>query len=226
MRKIEEMTHEEIVELTDADLERLVKVAMAEEGIPLIDEPEMPMSPSLPKEDMQIFTAGCLGQLGFTDKDECLAVLAAIAAAQSRVRFDHDYALGCNKVYPGFSNDYSDGEGHADMKTVTGRSLSQLRYVRTSLEDKKAAEKVYTADVAAHRQAMTAAADIRSAIFGTYRDHISRECRKEALRRKFDQYLDLAEGSAEIAMRFLAKVETLTDEDRAMLLGVEIVAEG
>jgi hypothetical protein len=218
-RKIDEMTHEEIVALTNEDIDRLIKIAMAEAGIPILDEPEMPKAPSLPKEDMQVFTASCLGQLGFLNKDECQEVLDAIVRATSRVRFDHDYSLGCNKVYPGFSTDYSDGEGHADIKAVSGRSLSQLRYVRTSLEDKKKAEKDYTAAVAAHRQANADAADIRREILDIHSRHLAIDYRRSYLQKKFQQYLDLAEGSAEIALRFLAKVETLSEDERAILLG-------
>jgi hypothetical protein len=218
-RKIDEMTHEEIVALTNEDIDRLIKVAMAEAGIPILDEPEMPKASSLPKEDMQVFTASCIGQLGFLNKDECQEVLDAIVRATSRVRFDHDYSLGCNKVYPGFSTDYSDGEGHADIKAVSGRSLSQLRYVRTSLEDKKKAEKDYTAAVAAHRQANTDAADIRREILDVHSWHLAVDYRRGHLQRKFAQYLDLAEGNAEIALRFLAKVETLSEDERAMLIG-------
>jgi hypothetical protein len=218
-RKIDEMTHEEIVALTKEDLERLVKIGMAEEGIPIVDEPERTKNHSLPKEDMQVFTAHCIGQLGFLNRDECLAVLEAISAATSRVRFEHDYALGCNKVYPGFSTEYSDGAGHADLSTVSGRSLSQLKYVRAELEDQKKAEKAYTESVAAYRKATMAATTIRDEIYGVYYAHIGIKNRKAALQRKYEQYMELADGNAEIAMRFLAKVETLSEDERAMLIG-------
>lgn len=220
MKKIHEMDHAEIVALTEADLRRLLHVAMAEMGIPVLEEPVPPPTAAIPAEDTLAFTAKCLGELAFTDREEALRVLDLIRGCRTVVRVYEDYAIKGKRVYSGYANEYDRGDDAYDLRSVSGRSGAQVQALHEQLEARNKSEADFKALAEAYKKAHTAAKRIREEIYGTYEEHHAQDRRREALRGKFQQYLDLAEGSAEVALRFLGKVEELTADDQAMLLGM------
>lgn len=216
--KIQEMTHEQVVALTDYELERLIKVRMAEEGIPILDCPMRAEARELPNPDVTVYTAECLGELGFTDREEFLAVVDTLRSMPSLVRYTYDYSLKCARVHPGYANQYSDGSQAFNLKIEQGRSLTQLRIVEDAVRAVNAAEKAFEDEMKVYQKVQADAKGIREEIYGVYREHLNIDIRREKLWNLFHQYLDLADGNAEIAMRFLEKVESLTDAERDVLL--------
>jgi hypothetical protein len=217
MKNLSEMSHEELLALTDDECERWIQLQMAEQGIPILQEPIKPKYPDVPEEDMTLFTAECLGEMAFKNRDELLQIVDLLRVANSMYRVSHNYSSGFTQAYPGYRSQYSREEDAFDIKLVKSRSLDQAAAVADLVKDKKVLEEKYNKEKKEYEKMVKDTESIREEIFGAIREARSENYRKDSLFVKFLQYLKLSDGNAEIALRFLGKVETLSTEDIAML---------
>lgn len=56
MKGITEMTEQEILALTEEDVQKLIKLRMMEEGIKIMDKPEVPELFEIEPADLKVFT--------------------------------------------------------------------------------------------------------------------------------------------------------------------------
>lgn len=217
MKDLNEMSHEELLALTKEECERWIQLQMAEQGIPILQEPIEPKYPDVPQEDMTLYTAECLGEICFEDRNELLSVVDALRSTKSMYRVTHCYTSGFKKAFPKYSSQYSSGEDAFDIKIVKSRSLNQAAAVANLVKDKKVLEERYNKEKKDYEKMVKDTESIREEIYGAIREAHSENYRKDALKAKFLQYLKLSDGNAEIALRFLGKVETLSTEDISML---------
>ena len=72
MKGITEMTEQEILALTEEDVQKLIKLRMMEEGIKIMDKPEVPELFEIEPADLKVFTIpffeGCFYRHG---RSEC-----------------------------------------------------------------------------------------------------------------------------------------------------------
>lgn len=67
MKGITEMTEQEILALTEEDVQKLIKLRMMEEGIKIMDKPEVPELFEIEPADLKVFTIPFFEGYAFTD---------------------------------------------------------------------------------------------------------------------------------------------------------------
>ena len=74
MKGFTEMTEQEILALTEEDVQKLIKLRMMEEGIKIMDKPEVPELFEIEPADLKTFTIPFFEDYAFTDMEEANAV--------------------------------------------------------------------------------------------------------------------------------------------------------
>lgn len=95
MKKIEELTEQEILALTSDEVTFMIKVKKVEEGVKLINCPELPAYHVIPKPDKILYTCDFLGiTLAFEDINKLSEMLDLIRQSNT---FKIDYTA--NSIY-------------------------------------------------------------------------------------------------------------------------------
>lgn len=108
MKNISEMTEQEIIALSDEDVQKMIKLRMMEEGIKLLDKPKVPELFEIEPADTQYFSIPLLDGFAFTDIEEATKVAEILKSAKSLRKVDYDWnRLGSEYKYLKRVNDTS-----------------------------------------------------------------------------------------------------------------------
>lgn len=100
MKGITEMTEQEILALTEEDVQKLIKLRMMEEGIKIMDKPEVPELFEIEPADLKVFTIPFFEGYAFTDMEEANAVAEALRNAKTLRKVEYDWnKLGSDYKY-------------------------------------------------------------------------------------------------------------------------------
>lgn len=91
MKNINEMTEQEILALTEEDVQKMIKLRMMEEGIKIMDRPRVPELFEVEPADLEIFTIPILSGFAFTNMEEANAVAKALIKAKTLRKVDYDW---------------------------------------------------------------------------------------------------------------------------------------
>lgn len=91
MKGITEMTEQEILALTEEDVQKLIKLRMMEEGIKIMDKPEVPELFEIEPADLKTFTIPFFEGYAFTDMEEANAVAEALRNAKTLRKVEYDW---------------------------------------------------------------------------------------------------------------------------------------
>ena len=91
MKGITEMTEQEILALTEEDVQKLIKLRMMEEGIKIMDKPEVPELFEIEPADLKTFTIPFFEDYAFTDMEEANAVAEALRNAKTLRKVEYDW---------------------------------------------------------------------------------------------------------------------------------------
>ena len=187
MKKITEMTHDEIVALTEKDLERLVDLECAETGVPLMDAPpEKPISP-IWDDTNNAFAIECI----IFDNRESAEIVQSCLRAQKR--HIHRFHYGkCEEsdlaIKEVFYIDNEEADRREPIKEAYSAKLAKYNDLRAEYDKL--------------RNRRNALAD---PIYSIYRDSIAKESVCTLLTRESARYFELAEGNIQVALNFLTQ---------------------
>ena len=85
------MTDQEILALTEEDVQKLIKLRMMEEGIKIMDKPKIPELFEIEPADIQYFSIPLLDGFAFTDINEATKVAEILKSAKSLRKVDYDW---------------------------------------------------------------------------------------------------------------------------------------
>lgn len=120
MKGFTEMTEQEILALTEEDVQKLIKLRMMEEGIKIMDKPKIPELFEIEPADIQYFSIPLLDGFAFTDINEATKVAEILKSAKSLRKVDYDW----NKL----------GSDYKFLKRVRNTSLMGT-LILTSFQD-------------------------------------------------------------------------------------------
>lgn len=89
MKGITEMTEQEILALTEEDVQKMIKLRMMEEGIKIMDKPKIPELFEIEPADIQYFSIPLLDGFAFTDINEATKVAEILKSAKSLRKVDY-----------------------------------------------------------------------------------------------------------------------------------------
>ena len=132
MKGITEMTEQEILALTEEDVQKMIKLRMMEEGIKIMDKPKIPELFEIEPADIQYFSIPLLDGFAFTDINEATKVAEILKSAKSLRKVDYDWnKLGSDYKFLKKSERYK-FNGNSDFDIISGWAYSDELYAKIS----------------------------------------------------------------------------------------------
>ena len=215
MKKITEMTHEEIIALTGDDIEKMVKRVCAEEGVRFLDAPTPPERPNV-SFDSTIYG---FGEFYSYDMEFLRKLQSILVENISKLRdLDYDWQVGSEYKSPKPLDAYK-MEQFSKIETV--KCVSQEVYLssKNKLSDFKKAQEQYEKDLKDWEANENLLTDIRTDITEVWRDALKKELDLERHKLRFQEYLRLG-ADQETAIKFYRKAYTVDAETALRLWGI------
>lgn len=202
MKKFDDLNELELVALATDEINHYIDVACAEAGVPLLPPrpPEAPELPEVPPHDATVYTLkwGYSSVAHFTDSAQANAALELFKGLTSIC--DLGYVSG-----PSYEKKIVNDSREFSISTESCYSGNLADRLALVLGEIKTAKDAHTKEKGAFDKAVIEREGIASEIRTRVREARDRENRRQRLRLEFDRYLVLADGSRDIAARFLAK---------------------
>ena len=221
MKKINEMTEQEILALSETDIQNMIKFRMMEEGIKVIDKPKKPELFEIEPADQKVYVIPVLDGYAFTDFAEAQKVADALREAKSFRKVDYDWnKLGSNFKYLEKKDRYTyNNEGDFSISEISVYSSKLYANIVDFAAQNKAMEKQVEKDMAEYDNAYAAASDITLEIRSRISEVREKHERVERLMHSFaNDYYPLSGNNEEMAMKFMSKAFTLTDDEEKYIL--------
>lgn len=206
MKRYTELTNEELVALTSDQTNLLIDYECALEGVPMLP-PHPGPSPFVetPKAEQQLYK---VGGVITTDNQHAMAILNTMIAGPL-VKEEHpdgDY----NFTYPVFLTEKS--YGYPKIESESCYTKEQYEALKDRRKEQVAAKKEYDRELNLYNKAADHRKDIVKAVVGAVDEARRVLSEIDSISSKFEYYLKLAEGSAQVAMNFLIKAHPDVEE--------------
>ena len=190
MKGFTEMTDQEILALTEEDVQKLIKLRMMEEGIKIMDKPKIPELFEIEPADIQYFSIPLLDGFAFTDK---------FLKKSEKYKFNGNSDFD---IISGWA--YSD-ELYAKISNFAAQN--KVMKEQAAKDQKEYDEK------------MQEASGIISEISGWVKEVKVKYERLNRLTYKFaTDYYPLSDHNEDMAMKFMAKAYSFTDKEKEYIL--------
>lgn len=222
MKGFTEMTEQEILALTEEDVQKLIKLRMMEEGIKIMDKPKIPELFEIEPADIQYFSIPLLDGFAFTDINEATKVAEILKSAKSLRKVDYyDWnKLGSDYKFLKNSEKYK-FNGNSDFDIISGWAYSDELYAKISsfAAQNKVMKEQAAKDRKEYDEKMQEASGIISEISGRVKEVKVKYERLNRLTYKFaTDYYPLSDHNEDMAMKFMAKAYSFTDEEKEYIL--------
>lgn len=193
-----ELTESELVNLSSEDVTRYIDLACAEEGIGLL--PPRPVEPTKENvaDDLDAYQVGSSVDLVFLDAGDAAHVAAAINA--TRTRGFGEYVSG-----PSYRRKFHKLSDSVTVTSIRLLSADRLATMGDRLAAYEAEQKAYTADLAEFERTLKARQNVGSSIHSDLEKAHRTYSLRERRRGEYARYLELADGNAAVATRFLLR---------------------
>jgi len=223
MKKINELTELEIYALKDEQIETMVKLAKAEAGIKFIPCPRPPDYLKEEEKDTVVYSCEIFeDRLVFQSIEELNAVLGIIRKSTTKGCLQYDWdKLGNDYKWfeSGLKKKYSYAEDPLETNSQSCFSLDvYTKTVDTARHNKKLKE-AYEKDLKEYEDSLQDNKGIEDEIKDRVQEVRDKFWSMQNLARKFKyDYLPIAENNETVAMGFLDKAYSLTDEQKEYVL--------
>ena len=221
MKKISEMTEQEILALSEHDIQNMIKFRMMEEGIKIIDKPKNPELFEIEPADQKVYVIPILNGYAFTDFAEAQKVADALREAKSFRKVDYDWnKLGSNFKYLEKKENYTFNDtGDFSVNETHVYSNKLYASIVDFAAQNKAMNEQVEKDMKAYDDAYAAASDITLEVRSRVTEVREKYERLERLTHSFaNDYYPLSDNNEEMAIKFISKAFALTDKEEKYIL--------
>jgi hypothetical protein len=197
MKRIDEMSREEIIALTDDQINILIDYECAIEGKPLL--PIKPVEPQKVSVEADVEIYEVCGVVT-TDIDHAARILTA-AESGTLHKTDYDYGVGSEFTRLVPMSEYQKPE----IKSRKVFSAGKWDEVRNAVNAYKTAKIQYEKDKKEYDEVASERSEISDRIWETVSEARNEEYRRERIKVDYDRYMQLAENNKTIAMNFLKR---------------------
>lgn len=223
MKKITELSEQEIYALKEEEIDIMVKLSKAENGIKLIQKPPMPSYLTEAAKDITVFTCTLFGDnLVFLDVTELTKVIESIRSSTTVGRLDYDWnKAGNDSKY--FTSGVKKKHSYSsdDLSTSSESAFSLETYTKTIdvISHNKKLKENYEKEIKEYEDSITTNKWIEDEILDKVRGVREKFHRLNEYAYKFKwDYLPIAENNESIAMGFMDKAYSLTEEQKEYIL--------
>jgi len=216
MKKISEMTEQEIRNLSEADIEKMIKLAKAEAGIKLLEKPVEPKLINIPSPTALVYKCDLFGNnLVFSSMAELQAIVDLVSKSVTKTAIDYDWNInvdgGAYAYYINKNAKFANQLNVSSQKVYPALVYESLKDTITANKAEKSAyDKVYKE----YKETLELSKEIESEIRGVYSQVVSKYRHLNNLCTKMlNDYLPLAEENEVIAIGFLKKAYSLSEEE-------------
>ena len=199
IKRYTDFTNEELLNLTDEDIENLIDVECMFAGVvPIRIEPTYMDVPELPETDTEVYN---VGNFTFGSFEEADRVKNLINECKSICRIRYDYMYGYENGYVTHNDDYA---CISKQRTYTEKTFEKAKDIiirrNNIIKDNKAMLDEFKE---ASRDYTEIRDKVYDAVYNAKKEHVE----LENARRVYDRYLALSNGDEATADKFFAETE-------------------
>lgn len=213
MKYITEMTEQEVLVLTDEQLNKMFKLKLAMEGIPLVEKPAEPEYEEIPQPDVTVHTINPTGImfLEMSDAESVCKVLSDYYSKMKQSTYDFDYNYKYLEPYRGSSYKWEQKESFSiSVEQVYSKELT-LR-IKDRVEGNKLLKEDFEKKEKAYGAMLDSSMWIKDEIWGKWREVTTKYAEFDSMLLKYRSYLELADNDVSTAWKFFRKAHTVTPE--------------
>lgn len=221
MKKINEMTEQEILAMTEEDVQKLIKLHLMEQGIKLLEKPKKPELFEIEPADIECYTIPFLDGFAFTNREEAEKVQEALRNATSLRKVEYDWnKFNGEYKYLEKKKRYSyKGESDFAIQSMFVYSPELYNKIVDFVVQNKAMVEQVAKDQQEYDENLKNSADAISEIRQRVSDIRNKYARLDDLSRRFAvDYYPLSDNNEEMAIKFLEKAYSLTEEEKEYIL--------
>lgn len=211
MKLLEEMTFEELAGLNPDQLEKLVQLEVANEGVKFASRPEELQMKRLPIERSE--RGFKVGDAIFERQED-----AEIVAKMPRLKEGYSWDYG-------HSNRWLEVADEAKVETVFYFKKSDITANRSAIRQHAEDKEITTKALEAWEKYENAITNVRDSVFSKYWSAQRKVANINAAKAKLEEFKTLADGNEETAKRFFIKALAGNEEMLVAVLGENWNAE-
>lgn len=210
MKMINEMTHEEIIELDESEVERMVKLMCAQEGVKLLDEPKAPvLEDSIPTPEHKVYEWNDICSM---DKSVIEKFVELFSELQDKlIKTTYNYNIGSRYEYFYKMSEY-DLKKYLSIETSKVYTKGQYDGLASQMREHNKKKEEYEKDKKEYDENNNGFRRVRSYIYHVWHQHVYLEQNIANYVEKFQEYLELAENNMVMALTFFNKAYTITNQ--------------
>jgi hypothetical protein len=210
VKNLNELSDQEILELSDPQIEKIIQYKMAEEGIKLFKKPIEPEYEEEKEKDLVFWKIDGLSFL-FANQEDAVTIAEQLLLKQKNM-FTDTWDSSTPKSLE-TDRDYS-GNVRERFHISNVMYYSQERHAEATITVKqnKKAKETYDKLLKEYEEAYEASQYIRDEVWNKVFEIRDKYTNFDRLKNLFSQYLELAEKNEEIAWNFLKKAEIVDEE--------------
>lgn len=215
------MTEQEILAMTEEDVQKLIKLHLMEQGIKLLEKPKKPELFEIEPADIECYTIPLLDGFAFTNREEVEKVQEALRNATSLRKVEYDWnKFNGEYKYLKKKKRYSyKGESDFAIQSMFVYSPELYNKIVDFVVQNKAMVEQVAKDQQEYDENLKNSADAISKIRQRVSDIRNKYARLDDLSRRFAvDYYPLSDNNEEMAIKFLEKAYSLTEEEKEYIL--------
>lgn len=223
MKDWDKLTIEELAALTDKQIETYKKLLYAQNGIAFPVEPKEPNAINIPK-DKTVYRINLVGpDILFADFEEAVRVSNFLKNCKSVCHLKYTNNWQNRYIVKGTPRDYNNNNQEFRIEAEEAYSEKKFLEVQENLNTINKLNEQYTKDKAEYDKTLKQAIDVTQDFLDKLDEARNIMARRNSLTFKYyNEYLPLAENNKDIAMSFLEKAYSLSDEDKEFILSHKV----
>ena len=220
MKNINELTEHEILELTNKDIDMLIRLKKAEEGVRMTLRPESPLYEDIDEPEKTIYSCGLFGQyLVFEDVEEMKAVIDIIKNSKTKSAINTTYSSDVKHTIMEIKpSNYSSAKWDT-IETMNVYSEQKHKDLKKKISNNKKLKEQYEKEFKEYEKSVSDSRWIEDEINErTYEVRAKYDMLNSYCNKFKNDYLPIAEDNKEIAMKFMSKAYPLTDDEESYVL--------
>lgn len=199
MQYINELSEQEILKLTQDELDRMVKFKMAQDGLKFYIRPEEPKYHELPDADIEVYQVNDV-QFTFFKQEDALKVAKLLKEIESNL---YERSWSSDEVLKPMSVWDKERLGNIDTKRIY--SVELWSQVSAKKKENEANKKHYESLLKQYEDAYSESEYVRTEVYGRFNEVKEKYANFELSLANFSTYLEIANGDFKQAMAFFTK---------------------
>lgn len=214
LKNVSEYTEQELINLTEEQIEKIKKLAIAESGQKLLKRPEEPAYSNIPKPDKQVFGVKLFD--AFFEKRETAEELQKFLRSNYSQIKSKNWENDSSYVY--VRSIENDGWSSIKLNDISVNIIDVYSpelhaQISDKIKTNKSLKERYDKQLSEYNEYVESVKEIVENIDEKIQEARDKDYEKKNKLMKFQEYLDLAEQNTDIAWKFMKKAYVVSVEE-------------